>query len=209
MGEEWGEEEVMIRFDEVHHEYVDDGGRLIPSVSTIIREAGLGHIEFVPHDALERGSAVHDLTARYDRKELDERKIQPVYAGYLAAWIAFRRDCGFTPTAIEKPVENTILGFAGTLDRLGRFKGSRISKVISRRAIVEIKTNSCPAWTPLQLAGYALCLDSPYSWDRFVVVLMSNGDYRFNPKDVSSVEHVLAFNNLVSFRNYCRKYNVA
>lgn len=209
MGQESGEERQMIRFDPVFHVYRDERGRSVPSVSTVIREAGLGSIEFIPHEAFERGSAVHELTAKFDRKTLDERRVDPLYAGYLAAWIGFRRETGFVPKAIEQPGENSILGFAGTPDRIGSFRGGRLSHFKSKRAIVEIKSNSCPSWTGLQLGAYALLQSNPFVYDRCVVVLLENGDFRFNPKDVASIEHIRAFETIMSFRNYCRKYRIS
>jgi hypothetical protein len=174
----------------------------------VIREAGLGKIEFVPTSALERGSAVHELTAKYDANTLDERKVNRAYAGYLAAWIAFRRETGFIPKEIERPRENEVFGFAGTPDRFGSFRGGRLCSMKSKRAIVEIKSNSCPSWTGLQLGGYAYLFSDPFAIDRFVVVLMDDGTYRFNPKEVSSIEHIRAFGNLMSFRNYCSKNKI-
>ena len=112
------------------------------SVTEVIKAAGLmPESDFIDPWYLSRGSAAHLATAYYDRGTLDESTVAPEICGLLESWKLFRKD--YTPTHIELPINDSLYGLCGTIDRL---------------PLVDQKGPSRAAWHVLQLAGYAhLC----------------------------------------------------
>lgn len=112
----------MIHFDEATHTYWHNGKQL-PGVTSIL--APLKDYSMVNKDVLEaaaeRGSYVHLCTELYDRDELDLESPDLLHRGYVEAWVKFRRETGFTPTAIEQVVFHPTHLYAGKLDREGYF----------------------------------------------------------------------------------------
>jgi hypothetical protein len=146
------------------HRYIDtDTGRVYPSVTQTIRDAGL--MGYMPEDDwyLERGTAVHAATALWDRGELDEDTVDPAVAPYLDAWKRYRADMRDPDIGlmIEQIVYDPIVGYAGTMDRAG----------------IDIKTGtSCP-WHIVQCAAYHYaCPIRPPQWQS--VYLSDDGKYK-------------------------------
>lgn len=162
---------LPIEFDAEKHEYRVYGA-VWPSVTQLIREAGLvdsfGHTDF----RAARGSYIHACTAMDDRGELDFDAIEPEAKGYVEAWRAFRLLIEFSPTEIEKIVICESRRYCGTLDRIGTFGGSRDPW------IVDIKCGAFAPWHFVQLAMYAACLPRPMR--RAVVCLSDDGSFRMS-----------------------------
>ena len=157
-----------IGFDAIHHTYTVNG-RVAPSVTGVIRSAGLMPSYEVADPSF--GERVHDLTAEYDRDHpfeapaidmviLDETGDR--LSQCLSQWIAFRRDWCFVPEKVEKRVASTTVGYAGTVDRVGRiwmFDASGASGTRRQlHAVIDIKTGEPSPWHALQTAGYVLAL---------------------------------------------------
>lgn len=163
-----------LRFDEAEHRYYLDGRRL-PSVTQVLEDVGIIDYSKIPHEtretALERGRVVHLLTELDDLDELDESTVDPQLAGYLEAWRRFRCETGFTPELIEHRQANAQYGFAGTLDRTGRFRGATVVD------IADLKTGTAPAWTRWQMAAYASFFPTPRTYRRYAVELHNDGTY--------------------------------
>jgi hypothetical protein len=124
-----------LTFDEEKHEYRLDG-RVIPSVTQVLKAAGMIDDQWFDEWSRERGKAVHKATELDDRGELDESTIDPRIAGYLDAWRRFIFETGWKSNEIEKLVFSRFAWFAGTLDRIGRFPTDR------GLSIVDIKTGT-------------------------------------------------------------------
>lgn len=167
--------ENKLVFDEVKHEYFLNGSKL-PSVTKILQGAGVIDLSGIPLDKLEvarqRGIDVHSACELYDLDNLQEGYSNP----YLDAWIEFRRDTGFMPLEIEKPVYSTRYRFAGTPDRVG---------MLNKLTIVDIKTSEdlSPA-TALQTSGYELAyneFNDNKVKERVAVLLTAEGKYKIEP----------------------------
>lgn len=162
----------MLAFDADKHEYRWNG-RVIPSVTTVIKSLGLTNADWYTDDARDRGQMVHLATALDDRGELDESTVDERIAGYLDAWRHWRKVSGLVAEFIEQPVYSAELDYAGTPDRVGIANGLP--------TIVDIKNGQPECWHPLQTAAYAIACYGFYAArgvQRLVVYLSETGAYR-------------------------------
>lgn len=140
-----------LEFDAERHEYRFEG-KLVPSVSSIIRELSMADLQFVDRavlaEAAARGTAVHATTEWYDREgwQPEMYDLPGELLGPLLAWIGFRYETGFDPTHIEQRLYHPVFGYAGTADRLGWARGEAW--------VLDIKTSEPHDWHGVQLAGY-------------------------------------------------------
>jgi hypothetical protein len=161
----------MLTFDEEKHEYRVDG-HIVPSVTQIIKWAGLIGSQWYTEEARDIGTEVH-LATQYcddpeydvDLDELDDR-VRP----YVEAWIRFRDETKFWPNGIEARYCFSVDGnrYAGTLDREGRMFGAF--------CVIDIKTGQPESWHQIQTAAYASMGD--YELHRVAVYLSSDGKYK-------------------------------
>ena len=155
----------MNTFDESKHEYRING-HAVPSVTGILKEAGLIDSTWFTPEAALRGTHVHTACALWDKGELDTCALDPVLVPYLEAWQKFRKDSGITPAIIETPYYSLEHGFAGTIDRSwhdGKYW-----------VIADIKSGPLPDWLPLQLAGYSILINA---FSGMGIELRDNGSY--------------------------------
>lgn len=132
-----------------------------PRVSTILRDMGLvrPYPEGVP--AVEwgraRGTAVHKAIHLYEQGLLDPLTLHADVAGPFQSYLAFKKDTGYEPEAVEEPVVSTRLRVRGTPDTYGPFP--------TERAILDVKCSKQPDFegAAFQLAAYALALAEPYT----------------------------------------------
>lgn len=165
-----------IVFDPYGHTYFCEG-QMFDSVTTILKEEGFIDDRWYQKSGTERGSAVHEATAAIDRGDLTAADFQgtEIYP-YLEAWELFKIDTGFKPIIIEKPMVNTSLMYAGTLDRFGTWnEGTKI--------ILDIKTGAHELWHGLQLAAYSAFQELEGFEDRRIVHLKKTGKYSVCYKD--------------------------
>lgn len=137
-----------FRFSSSDHAYIDIAtGAEIPSITQLLKEAGLVNDRFYTEESRERGSCVHRLVADYDlgaiHKE-DLPEVNSVYKGWLQAHVAAMDVIQPTWLSIEERRVHETLRFAGTLDRHG--------KVYGAVAVVEIKSGAVEDAHPIQLA---------------------------------------------------------
>lgn len=166
----------QLEFDELSHTYWFNG-QVVPSVTRVMRplDSYYRAAEKTLRPYAQRGTAVHELTEAYDVTGNKPLGMDPKYAGYLKAWVDFRRDHAFKPIAIEERVFHPEHLYAGTIDRVGVLRGEV--------AIVDIKTSAKlgPA-VGVQLAAYA----DAWNFDpsnreanaRYAVQLCEDGTYR-------------------------------
>ena len=170
-----------IQFDPEKHEY-RIGGLLIPNVTTILGNVGLGpDFSKVRPDELEfaaqRGRAVHAATALYDLDDLDEETMDERILPYLEGWRKFRAEKDFTPTEIERIVYSSKWGYVGTLDRVGEMKGYA--------TLIDIKTG--PVYLESvgpQTSAYDVAYREEFKQPplkRFAVRLPGDGTYKLVP----------------------------
>ena len=124
-----------LEFDSDKHEYRVNG-KVIPSVTELCGPLTYSKYRVdnaVIEQAAYRGSLIHELTALWDRGDLEEDSIMAADVGqYLMAWIQFCRDYQPKWEFIELPL--ACRKFAGTIDRIGEIDGKLV--------VVDIKTTS-------------------------------------------------------------------
>ena len=163
--------EELFTFDEKTHVYKYDGV-ILPSVTEVLKTMGFIDYQFAKEWHMERGRAVHNATALFDRCVLNPDSVSPEVQPYLDAWMHFKMDSDFKPHMIEEKMFSEIYGFAGTPDRVGELSG--------RRVLLDIKCNQVPEWTAIQLGAYKKLLP-PMVIDRYGVELRKDGKYRLVP----------------------------
>lgn len=156
---------VLIDFDPRSHVYKVDG-RCVPSVTQVIKRAGLMNDEWYNEEACQRGKYVAEATQLMDLGTLDEDTLDPLLRPYLDAWEAFLTDSRCEVIAIEHTVFNPTYHYAGTIDRWVSWNG--------KETIIDIKTGQPEAWHGLQTAGYALCF-TKLAMQRACVYLSDSG----------------------------------
>ena len=144
----------VLEFFSDRHEYRLDG-QTIPSVTQILKAAGLVDFGNAPQDRIEfagrRGTLGHAACQYWDEDDLDLDSLDPQIIKYVVAWKNFRKDHGHLEIIETEQQHCGELGgllFGATVDRVMQFG--------ERRTIVDIKTASeWKPWYPVQLAGYA------------------------------------------------------
>jgi hypothetical protein len=143
-------------FDPATHVYKVDG-LPVPSVSQILREAGLVDYDGIPPAVLayaaDRGTAVHLACEYYDQDDLDPDSLDPQLAPYVAGWRRFRLEHPMRIVASEKMFLGKLHGlqFGMTVDRVVEIEG--------QDAILDIKcTREIEPSHAIQLAGYVIGL---------------------------------------------------
>jgi hypothetical protein len=165
--------------------YQVDGIR-VPSVTEILKIAGLINYDDAPSSLLERkrriGTEVHQWCEMIDQQMLEPEGVidDEEISGYVGAYLAFCRDAQPKIIECEQPVVNERYRYAGTLDRTLEMTGLH-----RPLAVLDIKTGEPAKWMALQLAGYEMCLEQPHR--RFSLHLRADRTYRLvqymNPSD--------------------------
>lgn len=173
-------------FDPDLHEYREDDGTPIPSVTQVLKAAGVIDDRWYTAEARDKGSAVHKLCERYAQGERQDRHGRALadlpYVNAFARWVA---DYCVWAIATECRVYHKVNGkaYAGTFDLLAEIEG--------RRELIDIKSGVPARWHVVQLAAYAMAQptdDTGASWGRSVnpdriavLYLKADGTYRYAP----------------------------
>ena len=136
-------------FDPEKHEYRDGAGRVLPSVTQIIRES----VEC--HEAsdwyLQRGTAVHAAVALALQGKLDYSSLDPRIRARVQAAVNIFKDKSLEVVAIEKTMASAKLRFAGTTDLIAKnYSGEYL--------LYDWKSSYSPE-SLLQLAAYKMLWD--------------------------------------------------
>jgi len=193
----------MITFNSEEHSYQLDG-QPIPSVTTILKDAGLIDFSKINADILDRaskfGSAVHLACELYDKGDLNEDHLDINLLPYLDAWRKFLKDTGFKIQAIEEKVASDKYWYAGRLDRRGR--------LFDKVTVLDIKTGSgiLPS-TAIQLAAYQECVNQGLHMkdkvkEREVVQLKADGTYALAPDKFFSKNDFSVFLSALNLKNW-------
>ena len=161
-----------LPYIEATHQYFIDGVE-VPSVTTVLKSAGIIDDRFYTEAGRERGTAVHLACQLLDEDDLDWDSVGEEISGYLKAYQAFKKDSGFKPLKIEEGVYNRSYQYAGRYDRLGEIDG----KIV----LMDIKTGAIPKWVALQLTGYEIAINESIHTnpvqELFALQLRENGSY--------------------------------
>jgi hypothetical protein len=122
----------MLTFEAETHTYALDG-IAVPSVTGILKWAGLIDFSHLPAFVLERaqarGTAVHAAIHYFNERDLDVAGFAsefPDYVGYLDAWRAFCAERRFTPVLNEIRLASRRYRVAGTADCFGVLDGEAV-----------------------------------------------------------------------------------
>ena len=192
----------MLTFDAEKHEYKFDG-KVIPSVTQIIKEAGLINLDFVDKDLLaekaDLGTKIHVTTQLYDKGSLDVDSLHPILKKYLDNWIKFKKDYGFQVEEIETMYYHSKYSFAGTLDRIG---------VIGKdKVLLDIKSGGKYDSHRIQTAAYKLLYDfekpkKEIIKKRFIVYLSGNDTVSYKVEENTRLNDDKIFLASLTIYNY-------
>ena len=155
-----------IEFKEETHQYFCNGLEY-PSVTQIIKAAGLVDDAWFTNESRDRGRYVHSIIEWDQAGELDEESVDVFLTGYLDAWKRFVADTGFVSELSEYRMVSEMYRVAGTADQIGILNG--------KKAIIDVKSGAVSPCVSLQLAGYELLWNS--SVKRFALQLKDDGKY--------------------------------
>ena len=166
---------ALVQIEESAHVYTVAGVER-PSVTQILKDAGLIDTTWYTDEARERGKAVHFATHFLDEDDLEWDTVLPHYRGYVQAWERFKQESHFEigrdsdgNLLIEYRLFHPVFGYCGTLDRLGTIGNVEY--------VLDIKTGGPDEWHGYQIAAYSHCLPSPHSRKRMTVHLRANGSF--------------------------------
>lgn len=194
--------ENVLQFEPLTHTY-SVGGRVVPSVTTVIKAVWPELYDHCTDFARERGSIVHEIIHLHLTGELDESSVSPVCSGYFAAAKRFIAESGIEIRQSERRLYSQTYGYAGTLDIVGMLNG--------RRVLGDWKSGD-PGWQAgLQLAAYAQAWHETTGeliQDRIAVWLHEDGtytvvpfkDYRGDFADFAAALRVLARREQIATR---------
>lgn len=161
---------MSLAFDEETHVYKIDG-RVVPSVTQVLKGAGLIDTAWFNDEARDRGTYVAQATQWLDEGTLDYDALDPKLKPYVLAWEKFAYlENEIEIVSVEARVANHPRMYAGTLDRLMRWNGYIW--------VIDIKTGASQAWHGLQTAAYQECVTGGALY-RGSVVLKPDGTYKF------------------------------
>ncbi len=159
----------MVNFNEERHEYSNETGDIVPSVTGIIEIINPEAKKWYTEESRQRGTAVHRACELYDKGSLDFDKLHPVIKPYVRGYITFCQKFEPEWEEVEKRFISE-LGFAGTYDRLGKLKGAG-------KVLADIKTGE-NALAGLQLAGYKIGNMETLDAKRAVILLNKDGGFK-------------------------------
>ncbi|MCX6553146.1 MAG: hypothetical protein NTY02_19455, partial [Acidobacteria bacterium] len=132
-------------------------GRVLPSVTEILRGVGLVDTTFFTEDGRTRGRYVHEALALDHDGALDDETLDPALRPFVDAWRACKRDKDFRVLAFEQGVCDAVRGYAGTYDLLVREGDNSLLAPI----LIDIKSGQPSPWVCLQTAAYARASKTP------------------------------------------------
>jgi len=138
----------ILHLDPVSHAYTL-GNRILPSVTEIIRTAGLmGEWGQNDEESMLLGRFVHEAAHLLDTGNYDHEsgENQP-WKLHLEQYERFKADTGFKVKKSELSVYHPQFFYAGTLDKIGMLNDCIV--------ILDLKTGARMPWHDIQVAAYA------------------------------------------------------
>lgn len=161
-----------LTFDAATHTY-RLAGKVLPSVTQIIREAGLVDATWYTEQARERGSAVHLACQLLDEDDLDSDGLDPRIEPYVRAWERYKTEADAEVLETERAVVHRVYGYAGRMDVLARVAGDL--------AVIDRKTGVAGPAAGVQTMAYARAYTDETGLvirHRLAVELRADGTYR-------------------------------
>lgn len=158
-----------MNFSPANHEYTDNKGRIVLSVTQTLRAAGLIDDRWYNEESREMGSAVHELCQWYAsgcRKDRTNRPLDGLmYVNSFARWMRERQVYAISAETVLDIVID------------GQHRGGKydlLAEIDHRRVLIDIKTGTKAKWHIVQLAAYALGINPDCAMDLY---LKSDGTY--------------------------------
>ena len=153
--------------------------------------------KFIPPEALERGSRVHEISEAIDAG----REVEPEedILGWVSAYQSFIKDFSPCYELVEHIVERPALNCHGVIDRVGRGilpadvrsiagafdPDARYAVTVNGggRFVLDIKTGAKKKADAVQLAAYAMLYDPDHyeQLDRYGLYIRRDGSYKLVP----------------------------
>jgi len=174
-----------MTFDPGSHEYREDDGTPIPSVTQILKAAGVIDDRWYTAESRDKGTAAHRLCERYAEGDREgKRGIFLRALPYVNAFANWVDSCYPWAIATECRIYHKLNGkaYAGTFDLLAEIQG--------KRTLIDIKTGAPAKWHAIQLAAYAMAHltgnpfieGKPVNPDKCAVLyLRADGSYKYDP----------------------------
>lgn len=159
---------MNLTFDDATHTYRTDG-RVIPSVTEILRAEGFIDTAWFTDYGRERGKLAHLAIHLHDAGELDEDSLDPVLRPYLDAWKRFVEATGCIILESEQACVDSLKRYAGTPDKIVLLDG--------KPTLLDIKTGAVSPWVRLQLCAYC---EAKTIYRRAAVQLTDDGTYKLH-----------------------------
>lgn len=185
-----------LDFIAAEHRYLLDGDRELPSVTAILKDAGLVDDDWFTEASRMRGEYVHLACRMLDDDELAEESIDPAIQPYLDAYRKFLNVAKPEWIYVEHRVFDPVLGYAGTLDRAGAVYGDKY--------LIDLKSGGMPPSTGPQTAAYRRCLPQPHTWKRAALQLKDDGTFKLHPLTDRADEAV--FTSALTLWQWKRRY---
>lgn len=134
-----------LEFDSQTHTYRVDG-RVVPSVTQILKNTGFIDDRFFTVEAAQRGTRIHEASVMVENNTLDWFSINDEDHPYVRAYEKFLKESEFKAIMIEYRLYCKVYNFTGTPDRVGYLGDKPV--------IIDLKTGAKQNWWILQLAGY-------------------------------------------------------
>lgn len=191
-----------LEFNEQRHEY-RIGGKVVPSVTSVIKAILPTKYEFAGEWHMQRGTATHRACELFDNGVLDCESVDPEIEPRVRAWRKFREQMPMDMVANEKKLAHEGLRFAGTIDRVFSNKKTLI--------VCDLK-NSVTPHVRLQLAAYSLLwtANGGKSINRAVAVeLLETGAFKCHWIEKSDLRmHERQFVSMLSVYNFAQTYGL-
>lgn len=153
-----------LTFDSENHVYRVDG-RIVPHVTSILRDGGVADERWYTEEARDRGSRVHTSLALFNLGLASIEDMTEESRGYVESWRKLRDAAGITVGLVEHRIYVAEFGYAMTLDLTFTMK--------KREAVGDFKTGPKQRQHAIQLAGYQLGV--PTARDRYGIYLNPSG----------------------------------
>jgi hypothetical protein len=184
---------MKLKFDAATHTY-RLGKRIIPSVTQIIKAAGMIDTTYFTPEATERGSAVHAAIDMLLDNDLDWETMDSRVLPYVEAFNAFWVESNLILEHTEQMVYCKTFNYCGRFDIIGLLNG--------RRVLIDIKTGVPQPWVAAQTAAYQIAAEPIYGLiaKRFCLILSADGKYKL-------VEHKFGYSEWLNALTIFREKN--
>jgi len=190
-----------LTFQEEGHIYKVDGVE-IPSVTQVLKAAGLSNFDHVNQHVLEKsiqfGNVVHKTIELKCKGTLDESSVNDVIKPYITQWDKFCLDYQYFSKQVEYRAYNSSLRVGFCIDNLGFIHATDT-------AIVDIKTGQPKAADIIQACAYGYL----YPVTRLFLLYLNPDSYKaFEIKRSDRKKGEQIFLSCLSLYNYKKEHKL-